>query len=402
MTDVLAGARILVADDQPDAARTFCSALKSAGARIQNAVDGQAAHDTIRSQPFDLLLVDMKMPPDEWGGLWLLEQLAGTRTRIPTLVLSGEGGKAQVIKAMRLGASDWVDKDSAANQLHPACVKLLTEADAAALQNAAENLPTPLAYRFARYLRTTTTETQVSEGLHAVEAILRFAACVGMATSTPNPIPGLTMNKLYRPSMGTWRDIAFALGRQPNTEKTAKRIIQALAPDTPTRTTINDLVKLRNDIFHGRATPKTADRDIIDTLLRRFAHRATTNFPLGLAVATSMRYDGTIYTLDTLLLRGTAAPQPATHHADHPIVNGTVILLQDTTHPSDLGPMLASTTSSSGVVRCVQFDGILDATDATGSPVVKYGRSHDGDDELPSLPSSAWPAASEWMVSDGR
>ena len=210
----------------------------------------------------------MKMPPEEWGGLWLLEQLANTRTRIPVLVLSGEGAKPQVIKAMRLGAADWVDKDSAAEQLHPACAKLLTEASASALQNAAEQLPTPLAYRFARYLRATTTDTQVSEGLHTIEAILRFASCIGMAASQPRPIPGLALSKLRRPSMGTWRDIAFALGRQAETNATAKRTVQALAPDTPSRTTVDALVKLRNDIFHGRAAPKNSDRDTIDWLLR--------------------------------------------------------------------------------------------------------------------------------------
>lgn len=256
MIATLSGTRILVADDQPDAARTFCSPLRAAGAKIQHVSDGHAAWDAIGSQPFDLALVDMKMPPEEWGGLWLLEQLANTRIRLPVLVLSGEGGKLEVIKAMRLGAADWVDKDSAAEQLHPACAKLLAEANAAALQNAAEQLPTPIAYRFARYLRATTTETQVSEGLHTIEAILRLAACIGMAASRPCPIPGLALSKLYRPSMGTWRDIAFALGRQAQTNTTAKRIVQALAPDTPSRTTVDALIKLRNDIFHGRTAPK--------------------------------------------------------------------------------------------------------------------------------------------------
>ncbi|WP_419664791.1 response regulator [Streptomyces sp. 2-1] len=399
MTALLSGARILVADDQPDAARTFCRTLRDAGAKIQHVADGQAAWDAIGSQPFDLLLIDMKMPPQEWGGLWLLEQLANARARIPALVLSGEGGKAQVIKAMRLGAADWVDKDSAAEQLHPACVNLLTEVNEAALQNAAEQLPTLLAYRFARYLRATTTDTQVSEGLHTIEAILRFASCIGMAASQPRPIPGLSMSKLRRPSMGTWRDLAFALGRQTETNATAKRIIQALAPDTPTRNAVDALVKLRNDIFHGRTAPKNTDRDTIDCLLRRFAHRTTTNLQLGLAVATSMRFDGNAYTLDALLLRGTATPQPATHHADRPVVDGTILLLDGASAPTDLTPLLASMVTPTGEVRCVQFDGVLDSTDSNGDPIVKYASGDGGDGELRNLPVPTWPAAYQWTTS---
>ncbi|WP_329281880.1 response regulator [Streptomyces sp. NBC_01451] len=400
MITTLSGTRILVADDQPDVARTFCSSLRAAGAKIQHVADGQAAWDAICSQPFDLMLVDMKMPPEEWGGLWLLEQLANAQNHIPVLVLSGEGGKPQVIKAMRLGAADWVDKDSAAEQLHPACTKLLTEANAAALQNAAEQLPTPLAYRFARYLRATTTDTQVSEGLHTIEAILRFASCIGMAASRPHPIPGLAMSKLHRPSMGTWRDIAFSLGRQAETNATAKRTVQALAPDTPSRTTVDALVKLRNDIFHGRATPKNSDRDTIDWLLRCFAHRATTTLRLGLTVATSMRFDGAAYTVDTLLVRGTATPQPATHHVDRPIVDGTILLVDETDSFPDLTPLFASVTSPAGEVRCVQFDGILDRTDSDGHPVVKYASGDGRDGELLNLPAAiTWPAAHQWTTS---
>ena len=399
MTTVLSGARILVADDQPDVARTFCNPLGGAGAQIKHVPDGLTAWQTIQEYPFDLLLVDMKMPPDKWGGLWLLEQLAQARTHIPILVLSGEGGRAQVIKAMNLGAAGWIDKELAGQDLQPACTQLLDRADAAALQNAADQLSTPLANRFARYLRATSLDSQVRAGHLAVEAILRFAACIGLAASPPRAIPGLALSKLYRPSMGTWRDIAFALDRQRDAHPAAKRLVRALAPDTPARTAVSALVTLRNDIVHDRATAKPTDRDAVGAVLRRFAHRMTTVLDLGLGIATSMRFDGTAYALDTLLLRGTGAPQPASHYVDRAVIDGTVLLLNDADPPVSLAPMFASTTSPDGVVFCVQFDGIADDAGPDTDPAVRYAAVNGEDSEAPISLAGTWAAARQWATS---
>ena len=100
----LSGARILVADDQPDVARTLTSPLRAGGALLRFVGDGQQAMEAIRAGGIDLLIADMKMPPNEWGGLWLLEQLQQHQIEIPTLVLSGEGQQRQTIQAMRFGA----------------------------------------------------------------------------------------------------------------------------------------------------------------------------------------------------------------------------------------------------------------------------------------------------------
>lgn len=99
-----------------------------------------------------------------------------------------------------------------------------------------------------------------------------------------------------------------------------------------------------------------------------------------------MRFDGTSYTLDTLLVRGTATPQPATHHVDRPIVDGTILLLDEAGSFADLTPLFASATSPAGGVRCVQFEGILEGADSGGGPIVKYSFGHGGDEDLPNPP----------------
>jgi CheY-like chemotaxis protein len=97
----LRGARILVADDQLDVARTLTEPLRAAGATLRFVSDGMEALDSIRAGGHDLLIADMKMPPHDWGGLWLLEQLKQRRYGIPCLVLTGEGQQRQTIEAMR-------------------------------------------------------------------------------------------------------------------------------------------------------------------------------------------------------------------------------------------------------------------------------------------------------------
>jgi CheY-like chemotaxis protein len=95
-----------VADDQSDVARTLCRPLHNAGARLRFVDNGRAALEQIATRPTDLVLVDMKMPPDEWGGLWLLQELQNGSWAVPAIALSGEGSKSQVIQALRLGAKD--------------------------------------------------------------------------------------------------------------------------------------------------------------------------------------------------------------------------------------------------------------------------------------------------------
>ena len=181
----LSGARILVADDQPDVARTLTSPLRAGGALLRFVGDGQQAMEAIRAGGIDLLIADMKMPPNEWGGLWLLEQLQQHQIEIPTLVLSGEGQQRQTIQAMRFGAKDWISKSRAHSELATNCTMQLEIAFRQGVEAMATGGPGPLAYGYARYQRSIGGELQYSEGLRLLEEILRFVALIGLASSDP-------------------------------------------------------------------------------------------------------------------------------------------------------------------------------------------------------------------------
>ena len=70
-------ARILVADDQRDVATTLTAGLRDAGAFLSYVTDGEEALQRVAAGGFDLVLLDMKMPPGDWGGLLAADPVSG-------------------------------------------------------------------------------------------------------------------------------------------------------------------------------------------------------------------------------------------------------------------------------------------------------------------------------------
>lgn len=67
------GTRVLVADDDPGSCRFLCDGLRSLGARVETCTDGMAALERARTEAFDLLLLDCRMPGA--GALRILSSL---------------------------------------------------------------------------------------------------------------------------------------------------------------------------------------------------------------------------------------------------------------------------------------------------------------------------------------
>lgn len=226
------------------------------------------------------------------GGLWLLRELRSGGWSIPVVALSGEGSKRQVIEAQRLGANSWVDKELAGEELLDQCVTLRSKALGQALDLASLRLPTPLALRFARYSSMTDQDKRMSEGLHVLEAVLRFAALLGLSTTSPQPLAGITIEKIKAPSMRTWSDLSAALARISSAGTDFTRLLSFLMPDRAHHQLVSEFISIRNNIAHGRAIPDLVQGQRLDALLRQFAHRAQSAWRADIAVPVSMQYDG--------------------------------------------------------------------------------------------------------------
>ncbi len=102
--------RLLVADDNKVNRLLLCRSLELMGHEVASADNGRTALDKLRSERFDLLLLDLEMP--EVDGFSLLEQRAADPTlqAVPVIVTSSLEGAAPVARCIELGADDYLHK----------------------------------------------------------------------------------------------------------------------------------------------------------------------------------------------------------------------------------------------------------------------------------------------------
>ena len=103
-------ARLLVADDNKVNRLLLARSLQMQGHHATLAENGRVALELLRSQPFDLLLLDIEMP--EMNGFELLEHLkADAQLRdLPVIVTSSVEGVANIVRCIELGAEDYLPK----------------------------------------------------------------------------------------------------------------------------------------------------------------------------------------------------------------------------------------------------------------------------------------------------
>lgn len=109
----MAGESILVVEDTELLRRIYTDKLSQEGYRVFQAADGLECLNIVRTQPLDLILLDLVMP--RMSGLEALETLKrDPRTKdIPVIVLSNLGQDADVQRGLDLGAVDYLIKNSA-------------------------------------------------------------------------------------------------------------------------------------------------------------------------------------------------------------------------------------------------------------------------------------------------
>ena len=98
---------VLVVDDDAGIRESLCSELRAAGYDAITAADGRAGLAAFRVQLPDLMITDLAMPGADGFAL-----IASIRefSRTPILVISVRGADADKIRALDLGADDFVTK----------------------------------------------------------------------------------------------------------------------------------------------------------------------------------------------------------------------------------------------------------------------------------------------------
>jgi DNA-binding NtrC family response regulator len=107
--------RILIAEDDPSVRGLLKELLLRWGFEVGEAVDGLQACKMIDTYRPDIMLLDIKMPKAD--GLAVLSEVRSRQLAIPTFIISGEGGIADAVRAVKLGAEDYLEKPVEPNQL---------------------------------------------------------------------------------------------------------------------------------------------------------------------------------------------------------------------------------------------------------------------------------------------
>src|SRR5262245_65926153 len=104
----MAEGRILIADDEDGLRWVPEKGFRGAGDQVTAVKDGGAALTEVRSEPFDLILLDVRMPGID--GLTLLTQIRGERPDAQVVIMTAHGTMETAIQAMQQGAYDYLAK----------------------------------------------------------------------------------------------------------------------------------------------------------------------------------------------------------------------------------------------------------------------------------------------------
>ncbi len=108
-------ARILIVDDEAGIRQTLRGILEDEGHSVTAAADAVSGQALMASDEFDLVLLDVWLPDRD--GLEILEELREDDFHTPVIVISGHGNIDTAVKAMRIGAHDFLEKPLALNRV---------------------------------------------------------------------------------------------------------------------------------------------------------------------------------------------------------------------------------------------------------------------------------------------
>ena len=121
--------RILVVDDDPAMVGAITALVGTEGHQVITAYDGLTAVKRFRDDTPDLVLLDLAMPGPDGFNVTGQIRAAGN---VPILVVSGESGEGAKVKALEIGADDYLTKPFGKAELLARISAIMRRADAAA------------------------------------------------------------------------------------------------------------------------------------------------------------------------------------------------------------------------------------------------------------------------------
>ena len=105
--------RVLAADDQPHILEALELLLRPAGFAVDTAKSPAAVRESLASEFYDAILIDLNYTRDTTSGqegLDLLSEIVALDSNIPVIVMTAWGNVGLAVEAMRRRARDFIQK----------------------------------------------------------------------------------------------------------------------------------------------------------------------------------------------------------------------------------------------------------------------------------------------------
>jgi two-component system nitrogen regulation response regulator NtrX len=100
--------RVLIVDDEAGVRSALSGVLRDEGYAVEAVDSGEACLDRVSRAPYDVLVLDIWLPGMD--GLATLTRLRERRVDAPVVMISGHGNIESAVRAIKLGAFDFVEK----------------------------------------------------------------------------------------------------------------------------------------------------------------------------------------------------------------------------------------------------------------------------------------------------
>ena len=100
--------RILIVEDDEETRSLVTRVLESEGYRVEGAASGESGQRKLENGPYDVVLLDLELPDEH--GLDLLSRASERDARAQFVIITGHGSVDSAVRAMRLGAFDYLTK----------------------------------------------------------------------------------------------------------------------------------------------------------------------------------------------------------------------------------------------------------------------------------------------------
>jgi two-component system, LuxR family, response regulator FixJ len=205
-------ARIFIVDDDDAVRSSLHLLLQSAGfANVQAYASAREFLDQAQPQAGDCLLLDVRMP--DMDGLELQEVLNARGINMPIIVMTGDGDVPIAVRAMKAGASDFLEKPFS-DEVLTDCVRSATKRAASASR---ENEETTGIRR--RLDTLTPRERDVLHGMIAGRPNKVIAYDLGISPRTVEIHRARVMEKMRARSLSGIIRMALAVGMAADTDR---------------------------------------------------------------------------------------------------------------------------------------------------------------------------------------